>query len=146
MDRPQLRIEWRRLLVAGETCPRCRVTGEAVAAAVEALERSLAPLGVSVALDTRELTEEEFRANPLASNEILVNGKPLESWLGGATGSSPCCDVCGDSVCRTLELDGQTFEAIPAELVVSAGIRAAAAMLAASCGCGRGGEGSGCCP
>ena len=46
-----------------------------------------------------------------------------------ATGSSPCCNECGDNECRTVEVDGQVHEAIPQELLVRAGLIAASRML-----------------
>ncbi len=52
--------------------------------------------------------------------------RSIEEWLGGTTGQSPCCDVCGPNDCRTVTVDGQTYEAIPADLIVRAGLLAAA--------------------
>lgn len=74
----------------------------------------------------KELSNAEFRADPGESNRIWIAGRPLEEWLGASTGSSPCCDQCGDDPCRTVEVDGVTLEAIPAEVIVRAGLMAAA--------------------
>lgn len=60
---------------------------------------------------------------------LWIDGKPMEEWLGATAGSSPCCEVCGDLPCRTMELDGQTFEVIPEELIVKAGIIAASGLI-----------------
>jgi hypothetical protein len=68
----------------------------------------------------------------------------LEEWLDGRVGRSPCCDVCGDEECRTLELDGLIFEAIPAGLIVQAGIMAASRLISPPGPCGCGGPAS--CP
>jgi hypothetical protein len=38
--------------------------------------------------------------------------------------------VCGDNECRTVEVGGDTFEAIPETLIVKAGLAAAATLLA----------------
>jgi hypothetical protein len=39
--------------------------------------------------------------------------------------------VCGDAPCRTVEVDGTTYEAIPERLLVKAAMVAAASLLAA---------------
>lgn len=49
--------------------------------------------------------------------------------MNARTGQSQCCDVCGDEECRTVEIDGETLEAIPAELIVKAGLIAAAEII-----------------
>ena len=68
-------------------------------------------------------------ANPSESNRIWIAGQPLERWLEGSAGSSPCCSVCGDAECRTVELGGETFETIPERLIVKATLLAAAELL-----------------
>ena len=55
----------------------------------------------------------------------------MEEWLGARAGDSPCCEVCGDRPCRTMEVDGQTYEAIPEDLIVKAAILAEHDRLAA---------------
>lgn len=127
---PELEITWQRLVDdSGDTCPRCGSTGDAVARAATRLEQSLAPLGISVQVVVRELTEEQFRADPAESNRIWIAGRPLEEWLDAQAGTSPCCDQCGDDPCRTVEVDGVTLEAIPPEVIVRAGLLAAADVL-----------------
>ncbi len=121
-----LTIKWKRLIEGGETCPRCGDTGTEVQKAAEALRRALAPLGIEVALDEVEIGLEEFKRQPLESNRISIDGRSIEEWLGGTTGQSPCCDVCGPNDCRTVTVDGKTYEAIPADLIVRAGLLAAA--------------------
>jgi hypothetical protein len=71
----------------------------------------------------------------------------MEEWLGAQAGNSPCCEVCGDLPCRTMELNGQTYEAIPEDLIVKAAMIAASQLIApaattstssccsTSCGC-----------
>ena len=53
----------------------------------------------------------------------------MEDWLRGSVGSSPCCSVCGDADCRTVEISGTTFEAIPEWLIIKAALIAVAATL-----------------
>lgn len=128
----ELLVKWVHLSVDGETCPRCRETGKEVAKAVETLRLILAPLNIKVTFEEVELTPEDFARNPLRSNEIWLNGRLLEDWLGAKTTQTPCCDVCGDEECRALEIDGQLQEVVAAELIVKAGLIAASELLNAS--------------
>ncbi len=125
-----LNIVWQRLVNSqGETCNRCGVTFEALQRAVAKLKVILAPLDLEAALQTLEMQQESFKADPSASNQIWIAGRPLEEWLGGRVGSSRCCSVCGNSECRTVEVGGTVFEAIPENLILKAALLAAAQML-----------------
>ncbi len=126
----QLPIVWQRLVSAdGRTCDRCGATYDEVLRAVELLCEVLRPLGLEPSLETREIDEATFRADPSLSNRIWVNGLAIEEWLGARVGSSPCCSVCGDAECRTVEIGTETFETIPERLLVRAALIAAASML-----------------
>jgi Domain of unknown function (DUF2703) len=131
-DMKTLPILWQRLVKAGETCERCGSTHQQILGALAQLEPALQPLGIQPVLQTVVLDETAFRADPSASNRIWIAGKPMEDWLGARAGSSPCCSVCGDLPCRTLEVDGQSFEAVPQDLVLKAALIAAAGMIEAS--------------
>lgn len=134
-----LTIKWQRLVHGGETCPRCGETGEEVQKAVDALTSRLSPFGLGVTLETAELDMAAWQADPDQSNRIWLAGRPLEEWLEGKVGHSTCCGVCGDEECRTLELEGKTYETIPAALIIQAGIMAASWLLnspGGPCGCG----------
>ena len=125
-----LPIIWQRLVNSeGQTCNRCGTTHEALQGAVAKLTDVLAPLGLEPMLETREIQRESFKADPSASNKIWIAGRPLEDWLGAGVGSSRCCSVCGESECRTLEVGGAVFEAIPEDLIVRAALVAAAQLL-----------------
>lgn len=125
-----LLIVWQRLVnPQGRTCPRCHDTGEAVHRAVAQLTAALEPLGVRPELQVLEIDEAAFMKVPLLSNRVLMAGKPIEYWLGGETGQSRCCAECGDHDCRTLEVDGQSYDAIPETLLVRAGMVAASRLL-----------------
>ena len=113
-----LEIEWRHLDRDGKTCDRCADTGEAVREACEALAGELGPAGWEVRLRETLLTDRKI----LESNMILLNGTPIEELLPDARASENCCASCGDLLgmpvlCRTLERDGRTYEAIPAALI-----------------------------
>jgi len=137
-----LPIVWKRLVTEGETCPRCGSTQQNLAAAMTQLEAALGPLGIAPALETQTLDEAAFRAHPAESNRIWIGGKPMEEWLGARAGSSPCCEVCGDLPCRTMEVEGVSFDAIPEALIVKATLIAASTLL----GQGAGAKDQACCP
>lgn len=137
-----LRIRWQRLLSEGKTCPRCSSTGEELEKAVASLSRSLAPLKIAVTLKKDELSEAEFRKNPLQSNQVWLNGRRLEDWIGAKSGQSKCCDTCGTADCKTVDVGENVYEAVPAELIIKAGLLAAAEMVS----CAPKTTESGCCP
>jgi hypothetical protein len=92
----------------------------------------LGPLGIEPTLEIREIDAAAFKADPSQSNRIWIAGRPMEDWLGATVGSSRCCAVCGDSECRTVEVEGRAFEAIPEDLVVRAALLAAAQLPGAT--------------
>ena len=125
-----LSIVWQRLVnTQGKTCPRCHGTGDEVQRAVERLKAALLPLGVEPKLETVELSEATFLAQPSESNRLWIAGKPIEEWLDAQAGSSRCCNECGDNDCRTVDVGGKTYEVIPEDLLVRAGVIAATRML-----------------
>ncbi|MFZ2197095.1 MAG: DUF2703 domain-containing protein [Thermodesulfovibrionales bacterium] len=122
----KLIIEWQRLLDEKEkTCPRCGSTEQEVEKAVQELNRLLNRSEIVVSLVKKAINPQRFKKDVLQSNKILIAGKTLEEWLGAGTGQSPCCEVCGDAECRTVEYADQTHESIPADLIVKAGLLAA---------------------
>lgn len=125
----QMQIVWKRLVKGGETCTRCGNTGRELEAAVAKLATALRPVGIEPMLETREIDEDAFKENPSESNRVWIAGKPIEEWLDATVGMSRCCSVCGGSDCRTLELGGQTFEAIPEQQFIKAGLIAGSQMM-----------------
>jgi len=125
-----LHIRWQRLVdESDQTCDRCGATGSAVVGAVEMLKRALQELGIEVVLKTEALSQATFAQDPLESNRIWIGGLPLEWWLSASSGKSQCCSACGDAECRTVTVDGKTYEAIPVELIIKAGLLAAARLF-----------------
>lgn len=140
-----LPIIWQRLVSAdGKTCDRCDATHQAIERAFCTLKETLRPLGLEPSLETRAIDEPSFKANPSESNRIWIAGRPMEEWIGASVGSSRCCSVCGDSECRTTEVAGTTFEAIPEKLFLKAAVIASAHMLDPATE-GPLGESAGCC-
>ena len=111
-------IEWRHLRVEGETCERCGDTGALLRELVANLNQECAPRGVQVTLTETPLGPESIQE----SNQVLINGKPLEASTPAIRVGSSACASCGDLTgrdehCRTLELDGHSFEVPPAYLI-----------------------------
>ena len=125
-----LPIIWQRLVSSdGKTCDRCSATHQEMQQAVSKLKVTLRPLGIEPTLEVREIDEQSFKANPSESNRIWIAGRPMEEWLGARVGSSRCCSVCGESECRTVEVEGTTFEAIPERLFLRAALIASSQLL-----------------
>jgi len=114
----ELKITWQRLISEGDTCPRCGSTEKELNKAVIELKKR----GINVALKKIEIAMDEFTKNPLESNLIIFNGKPLEQLLNAKVGQSKCCSVCGENNCRTLELNGKSHEIITAETIMKAAL------------------------
>ena len=118
-----IKIVWQRLVdERGQTCPRCRATEQELHKAHRFLTKALLPLGIVFSLETRALDSQEFDRDPLQSNRLWIDNKPLEKWVKAETGASPCCGPCGEAECRTVTVEGQTFETIPAELIIKAAL------------------------
>jgi hypothetical protein len=128
-DMKNLTIKWQRLVSEGQTCPRCGSTEGELEKAISTLKQSLTPLGIEVVLKKDELSVAEFKKDPLKSNQIWLNDRPLEVWIGGNVSQSPCCDVCGQSKCRTVGVGGEVYEVIPADLIIKAGLLAASQLV-----------------
>jgi len=138
----KLGIVWQRLVDEdGKTCQRCGGTEEQLSKGIENLTRALQPLGIKVTLEKNSMGA-ECTDSIIESNKILIHGRPLEEWLGAKVGTSECgfcCTKLGESVeCRTTSVDGKTYEVIPAELIVKAGLKAASEIIVAP-------ETDGCC-
>jgi len=120
-------VEWQRLLdEQKQTCPRCGTTEQEVEKAVQQLNHVLSQSGVVISLTKKGIDPDSFKKDVLQSNKILIAGKLMEEWLGAKTGQSKCCETCGDAECRTVVYADETHEAIPADLIVRAGLVAAA--------------------
>lgn len=125
-----LQIKWQYLRnSAGETCGRCGGTYQSVINSIEKLRAVLKPVDIEPVLEIKEIDSETFKEDPAQSNRIWIMEKPLEEWLGAQVSSSCCDTVCYNSDCRTLQFEGQIFEAVPENLIVKAGMIAAAQLI-----------------
>ena len=105
----------------GNTCERCADTGDTVRGVFEDISRELHPAGWEVTFKETLLTEKDITE----SNVILLNGVPIEEIIPNARKSKNCCASCGEllgapAMCRTIEHNGQTYEAIPTSLIQEA--------------------------
>ena len=140
-----LKIEWQRLVdEKGQTCQRCGSTEKEVQKAFQSLKQSLAPLRIRVILEKEALDPATCAKDISQSNRIWIGGRPLEEWLKAEVGQSPCGICCAelgsDVECRTVEVEGQTYEEIPADLIIKAGLLAASQLFTPKI------PSSSCCP
>ena len=125
-----LPIIWKRLVNAeGKTCERCGATHSEIQRALPKLKDALSPLSIEPALEEQVISQASFQTDPSESNRVWIAGRPMEEWLGARVGSTPCCSVCGDSECRTVEVGGTTFEAVPEQLFIRAALVAASTLV-----------------
>jgi len=75
-------------------------------------------------MDKTEIDSEEFNRNLLDSNRSFINGRPMKFYLNARVGESSCCDNCVPHSCRTIEVDGKTYEVPSSELIVKAALNA----------------------
>jgi hypothetical protein len=129
-----LKIKWQRLISKGKTCPRCGSTERELNKAIVVLKKTLAPLDIGVVLEKGTISMSGFKKDPLQSNRIWINDRPLEDYIQGRVGQSACCDVCGSNECRTVEIGEQVYETIPSEIIIKAGFSAASQMVNARIG------------
>ncbi|MFH1777490.1 MAG: DUF2703 domain-containing protein [Candidatus Omnitrophota bacterium] len=129
-----MEISWQRLInESGQTCERCGLTEKELQTATQKLKECLTPLGITVILKQKVLDSETCAKDVSQSNRIWINEHSLEEWLSAKVGKSLCgfcCEDLGDNVeCRTVTIDGETYEAIPAKLIIKAGLLAASELI-----------------
>jgi hypothetical protein len=129
MQSVTLLIVWQRLVKDGKTCDRCAETKYELDQTVAEMAPTLHPFRVEPRLEVREIDEAEFKASPAECNRIWIAGKPIEQWLNATVGDSPCGSVGGESRCRTVAVDGTTFDVIPKRLIVEAALLAASDLI-----------------
>ena len=79
-----LRIVWQRLVNSGgQTCDRCGGTYDALQRAIAKLEDALGPLGLEPTLETKEIDEGSFKADPLCIQPNLDCGSSPRAMARG---------------------------------------------------------------
>ncbi len=126
-------IETTVLRVGDETCDRCGTTIEIVRSAARDLQDVLFALNVRVSLVEHAASEDDIDA----SNAVLVNGRPVEEWLGAkrvSTDCPSCGDLLGESTCcGAIEVEGTVFESYTAEQIRDAAFAALGTVDAGGC-------------
>jgi len=120
-----LAIEWRHYDKGGQTCDRCSTTGSSVKDVVARITDELSCKGVAVTFIETLLPEERMGE----SNLILFNGTPIEQLIDNDDASENCCESCSsltgtETVCRTIEISGETNEEIPADMIRQGALKA----------------------
>lgn len=128
-------VETTVLRVDGETCERCNGTIDNARVAVQELKTMLKPLGVEVTLVEHATTIE----NLPDSNSVLINGKPIEEWLGAqrvSTECASCGDLCSEESvsCGAVSIGDEVHESYSVEHIREASMTALGAVLSSG-GC-----------
>jgi len=125
-------LEWQRMIDEdGNVCCGSEDTRMAVETAREKLAKELKDHDIEVVLAKSDFSPEECKDCPERANRILVGGRGVDYWLQAEVGKSPCEGFCKQALgdkgsCQTLIYEGETYDVIPAELIVKAGLAAAA--------------------
>ncbi len=132
-----LKITWQRLVdEKGQTCQRCGSTEKQIQKAFQSLKASLGPLGLKVTLEKKSLDPTTCAKDISQSNRIWIGDRALEEWLGAKVGKSLCEFCCAELdeqvECRTVDVEGQVYETVPAKLIIRAGLLAASELYAES--------------
>lgn len=115
-----LSIEWKHIGndVTG-TCERCSLTGSAIRDVLADLGPYFAEKDVSPEFRETVLPDEEIGV----SNQIVIDGRPLEDYLAEAeVVRTPCCSCAcitgqDEAYCRAIEHGGRRYEAITPDLL-----------------------------
>ncbi|HOS82874.1 MAG TPA: DUF2703 domain-containing protein [Methanolinea sp.] len=113
-------IEWKHIGndVTG-TCERCSLTGGAIRDVLKDLGPYFRQKGIIPEFRETVLPDAEIGV----SNQVLLDGRPLEDFLAGAeVVSTPCCSCAcitgqDEAYCRAIEYRGHRYEAITPDLL-----------------------------
>lgn len=115
-----LLIEWKHIGddVTG-TCERCSLTGGAIQDVLEELQPYFRQKNVTARFRETVLPNSQIDE----SNQIVINGVPLEKYMDGSrVVQTPCCSCAcitgqDEAECRAIEVGDNCYEAIPIELL-----------------------------
>ncbi len=117
MKEKLLEIEWEHLRIAGETCERCSGTIATIRQVLGDLRKKGRLAGIKVRVRETPLPPERIAE----SNEVLINGIPIEELLSagvGETSCPSCASLTGQpSCCRAVELEGEVYEELSAPVI-----------------------------
>jgi hypothetical protein len=129
-------IEWKHIGNTG-TCDRCSLTGSAILDVLEELQPYFRQKNITARFRETILPDSRIEE----SNQVIINGTPLEEYLSDArVVQTPCCSCAcltgqDEAECRAIDVGDERYEAIPADLLkwVIIGI---VDSWEAPCGCG----------
>lgn len=127
MDRT-LVICWQHVVCQNDDpCERCINTPLEIQQAFEDLKSSLAGLGITVTYEEKKITEHD--------EHIYINDRDIIDLIKGEHVTTTCAECLDDQgnprTCNALKLGEDTYEVIPAELIVKAGLTAASELITA---------------
>jgi hypothetical protein len=113
-------IEWKHIGkdVTG-TCERCSLTGGAILDVLEELQPYFRQKNIIARF--RETMLPDFQIEE--SNQVIIDGIPLENYLSGAeVVQTPCCSCAcitgqDEAECRAIDYGGDRYEAITPDLL-----------------------------
>lgn len=113
-------IEWKHIgnTVTG-TCERCSLTGGAIQDVLEELTPYFKEKNVTTRFRETVLPDSQIEQ----SNQVLINGLPMENYLSGAkVVQTPCCSCAcltgqDEAECRAIDYGGYRYEAITPDLL-----------------------------
>ena len=113
-------IDWQHIgtTVAG-TCERCSLTGGAILDVLEELQPYFRQKNVTARFRETVLPDAMIEE----SNQVIINGTPLEEYLSDAeVVQTPCCSCAcitgqDEAECRAIDYEGDRYEAISPDLL-----------------------------
>ncbi|MGC9372144.1 MAG: DUF2703 domain-containing protein [Thermovirgaceae bacterium] len=143
------RIILRHYAGGESTCDPVVKTRETLKTLLEQMGPKMEKIGFQVVMKEEDLSDtgQDERKNmiTLACPEMDFGEKPLEEIIGAEAAKEECS--CGDGTCRSLKLEGQSYQAVPPGLITDGMLRVAFSAMGAMAGGGCGsccGDCSGC--
>ncbi len=133
-----LTIAWHKVTEDdGSICDLSTFTQQTVEQASEELSQALAPAGVDIVVKT--LTPEKVEGGDCLCNRVLIQGRYVDEWLGAEMVKTACSGCPNQAGCPKTGGSGsacggqyalihqdETYNIVPANLIVMAGLIAAA--------------------
>ncbi len=131
-------IEWKHIgKDVTSTCERCSLTGGAILGVLEDLQPYFRQKNILARFRETVLPDSQIEE----SNQVIIDGIPLEEYLSGAeVVQTPCCScacITGQDTaeCRAIDYRGDRYEVITPDLLKGV-IIAVVESWGETCGCG----------
>ncbi|MBF0408556.1 MAG: DUF2703 domain-containing protein [Candidatus Riflebacteria bacterium] len=118
IPKQKLTIEWKHLEKDGITCVRCSNTGKTLLQVIEEMKKTCKKQQIEIEFKETKLAADRIKE----SNEILMNGIPIEKILSNAqvfeSDCPSCSSITGQSnCCRGIKIEEKKYEEIPEEMI-----------------------------